>query len=257
MVIRALVFLIAFFLAISAAAGTRDPNTPDSKYIEFGTHFPCVQRIRTVIKYKDKDTYQYGSAVIIRPHWILTAAHVVSGSERPEIVRDDDTKMPLTELFVHDEYKSENVGYHDIALGYSPEDFNLDFYCPLYTRSDEMDKPVTIAGYGITGTFITGITLSDNKRRGGHNKVEGIERAVLVCKPSRAGKLPLEFLIAPGDSGGGLFIGNELAGISSFVMAEDKKPDSTYTDEAAHTRISLYADWVEAQIRKHEQTLVK
>jgi hypothetical protein len=62
-------------------------------------------------------------------------------------------------------------------------------------------------------------------------------------------------MIAQGDSGGGLFIGNKLAGINSFLMASDKQPDGTYGDESAFTRVSLYADWVESEIEKYELAL--
>jgi Trypsin len=252
MFLRAILLVLAL-LPATLLAGTRDPNTPDSQYVEFGKQFPCVKRIRAVIKYNDKDTWQYGSAVIIRSHWILTAAHVVEDAGSPEVLGDNDAKFPLSKVFLHDEYKNENVGYHDIALGYSPKDFALEFYCPLYTKDDELNKPVTIAGFGFTGTFYTGAAIGDGQRRAGHNKIEGMERAVLVCRPDKAGKFPLEFIIAPGDSGGGLFIGNELAGINSFLMAIDKKPDGTYTDEACHTRISLYADWINSTIAQYEK----
>jgi len=62
-------------------------------------------------------------------------------------------------------------------------------------------------------------------------------------------------MLAPGDTGGGMFIGNALAGINSFVMAEDGNPDGTYTDESAFTRVSLYANWVESEIEKYEHAL--
>jgi secreted trypsin-like serine protease len=56
----------------------------------------------------------------------------------------------------------------------------------------------------------------------------------------------LEFIIAPGDSGGGLFIENDLAGIHSGVI-EDKinKGKSKYGAVSAHTRVSVYKDWIE------------
>jgi hypothetical protein len=63
-------------------------------------------------------------------------------------------------------------------------------------------------------------------------------------------KTELEFLIASGDSGGGLFIDNKLAGINSCVMAVDKKPDSTYNDESGHTRISKFIGWIKENIEK-------
>lgn len=264
MFIRALFTTLLFCLsAVSPLhAGTRDPNTPDSKYQEFGKQFPSVVRYRALSEVLDKETgktkpaIQYGSAVIIRPHWVLTAAHVVEGAEVHAVIKDNDDVYLLNAVLVPKEFNSDEIGFYDLALCYSPKDFGLDFYTPLYRKQDELGKPMTIAGYGLTGTFHTGCTLSDNKKRAGHNAVEGVERGVLVCKPNRgAGRFPLEYMISPGDSGGGMFIGNELAGINSFLMAVDKKPDGTYGDESAFTRVSLYVDWVESQIEKYELAL--
>ena len=58
----------------------------------------------------------------------------------------------------------------------------------------------------------------------------------------------LEFLIGSGDSGGGLFLDGKLAGINSCVLAIDKKPNSTYSDESGHTRVSKYIDWINLTI---------
>jgi hypothetical protein len=242
----------------SALAGTRDPNTPDEKYVEFGKQFPNVVRIRALTTFKDKKTgveitaHQYGSAVLIRPNWAITAAHVLYETDKPEILIEGKKNHELSYVVLHPEFQDDNFGYSDLALCYSPNDFAAEFYPELYRDTDELDKAVTIAGYGFAGTFHTGAQHSDNKRRGGHNKVEALERGVLVCRPNTQNRYPLEFLITPGDSGGGMFIGNKLAGINSFLMAVDKKPDGTYGDEAAHTRISLYADWIESQIAAHE-----
>lgn len=250
-------WLSLFFLLPlnNAFAGTRDPDTPDSRYVEFGKQFPNVKKLRGTIVYKEKDTYQYGSAVVISPHWILTAAHVADDARDLTILDDGDKEFPITKVIVHGDYTHDNIGYHDIALGYSPKDFALKFYPALYTDADELGKAVTISGYGFSGTFLTGMQENDGQRRAGHNKVEGLERAVLVCRPDRTHKFPLEFIITPGDSGGGLFIGNKLAGINSMLMAVDKKPNGTYTDEAAHTRVSLYADWVHMQMAQYELAL--
>lgn len=263
MFIRALLTTLLIILPTHLSfAGTRDPNTPDSKYVEFGKQFPSVVRFRARTEITDKETgekrptHQYGSAVIIKPHWVLTAAHVVTDATDHEVLRDDGTVYPLPTVITPKEFSADNIGFGDLALCYSPKDFALEFYTPLYTDADEMDKAITFAGYGLTGTFHTGCVLSDGKKRAGHNKVEGHERAVLVCKPTRGtGRLPLEYMISPGDSGGGMFIGNKLAGINSFLMAEDRNPDGTYGDESAFTRVSLYANWINSQIEKYERAL--
>jgi hypothetical protein len=238
-------------------AGTRDPDTPDSKYVEFGKQFPFVRRIRSrdpKLTDSDSTAYWYGSAVLIKPHWILTAAHVIEHGVHPTILSDNtSTEYPIIWMRMHPEFKNEKHGYYDIALGYSEKDFNLDFYPMLYKGADEAGQVVTLAGFGFIGTFHSGMDVSDGKRRAGSNKISGVDREVLICDPSKQGKTALEFLITPGDSGGGLFIGNKLAGIHSFLIAVDGKPNGTYTDESAHTRVSLYADWVESEIQKYER----
>lgn len=266
--IYAMGLLFSLLMAGVAVGGTRDPNTPDEKYVEFGKQFPSVVKIKAEIhtdelvingvKVTNKNgepagkMYQHASAVIIRPHWILTAAHVVTDTKN-QVVESAGQEFPLEFVIRHPEYQEDNYGFYDLALGYSPQDFKLAFYTPLYDTDDELGKHITVAGYGFSGTFHTGAQKHDGQRRAGSNVISRIERGVLVCDASRTGKTALEFLICSGDSGGGMFIGDRLAGINSFLLAIDKKPNGTYTDEAAFTRISLYTDWVKSQVEKHEQ----
>ena len=100
------------------------------------------------------------------------------------------------------------------------------------------------------GTFESGVIKSDNKRRGGSNKIAYIDKQLLMCDISHKGSkncTSLEFLIGSGDSGGGLFIDGKLAGINSCVVATDRRPNSSYTDESGHTRVSQFLEW----IKKH------
>lgn len=249
-------YVVLLLWAGKALAGTIDPNTPDSQYVEFGQQFPFVVQIRNTIDCKKCNEVhtQIASAVIIRPHWILTAAHVVKDAQDNVVLKGGD-EYRLSHLVYHKDYDEDTVGFHDIALAYSPRDFDLEFYTPLYRGQDEVGKTITFAGFGVAGTFLSGGKESDGKRRAGHNSIDRHDRAVLICSPSRTKRFPLEFSIAPGDSGGGMFIGNELAGINSFLMAEDKNPNGTYGDESAFTRVSLYVDWVDAQISKYEAAL--
>jgi secreted trypsin-like serine protease len=213
----------------------------------------CAQHSGTDDKGGSYTEHWCASAVVIRQHWILTAAHVVHNAEKGTITTDDDAKHTLIKIIVHKDYVAGNVGWHDIALARTEKPVALEFYPKLYRASDELNKACTFAGWGLAGTFLSGGTLNDHKRRAGHNRIEGAADAVLFCSPTRgADKFPLEFMITPGDSGGGMFIGNELAGINSFLMAADGKPNGTYTDETAFTRVSMYADWVESQITQHE-----
>jgi hypothetical protein len=269
-------FILGFF-TLTAAGGTRDPNTPDEKYLEFGQKFPSVAQLKALIVKDDIDpaeveaisfapdvkekrtklSFQIGSAVIIKPNWVLTAGHVVNGAAIAVLTPDNGEDYPLTKLIVHKDFETGKFGLHDIALCYSPKAFNLKFYTPLYTDADEAGKAVTISGYGVHGTFSTGATDSDGKKRAGHNRIDSSSPSTLICTPSASrDKFPLEFLIAPGDSGGGLFIGNKLAGINSFLMCDKgHKPNGAYSNEAAFTRVSAYIGWIEEQITLHELSL--
>lgn len=263
---------LVFLLLMSSIAlgGTRDPKTPDEKHVEFGKQFISVVKIRAEVKVDEitinnitvkvdpeepaARVMHNASAVIIRPHWIMTAAHVVENTRKQEIESAGE-RFPLEYVALHPQYDTDNYGYYDIALGYSPRDFNLEFYTPLYDTDDELGKPITIAGFGWHGTFATGAQQYDGKKRAGSNTVSEIERGVLLCDAAPKGRTLLEFLICPGDSGGGMFIGNKLAGINSFLIAEDKKPNGTYTDMAAFTRVSLYEPWVREAIAEYELKL--
>ena len=163
-------------------------------------------------------------------------------------------KKIVSKIIPHYNYEADNFGYSDIALCYVDEDLKINIYPKLYIDSNEEGKTCAIAGVGLTGTFETGCTTSDGKKRGGSNIIDKIDRELLVCTPSRDyNKTELEFLIGSGDSGGGLFIDGKLAGINSCVMATDGKPNSTYSDESGHTRISKYISWIETTINNHDK----
>lgn len=228
---------------ILSCAGTIDPSIPDSKYIEYGKQFPCVVKICGVEKNGDKFC---ASSVIIDNHHILTAAHVVGDCDKCFIVTDEDDTYLISKIIVHKDF-DKDFGMGDIALGYSKSDFNLPFYPKLYTNKDEVGKTCAIAGFGLTGNFNNGASVSDKNRRAGSNVIDRTYQDLLICDPSRRSSgehTVLEFFIASGDSGGGLFIDGKLAGINSCIMASGRSPKSKYDEESGHTRISKFIEWI-------------
>jgi hypothetical protein len=245
--------VILFLMSSYSFAGTIHPDIPDEKYVNYGSKFHYILKISG--QNADKEIF-YASAVAIKPRWILTAAHVVKNT-RFCFVHINNKSICLPKVIYHQEFESNTFGHNDIALAYTDQDIGLSFYPELYTNDDEAEKVCSISGYGITGNFSTGTVYSDDNRRAGSNIVDHIENKLLICTPSKNKYTSLEFLIASGDSGGGLFIGNKLAGINSCVLSNDGKPDSTYGDESGHTRVSAYADWIYKTILEEENNEIQ
>lgn len=224
-------------------AGTIDPRQNDEAHVRYGKDFHCVAKIRCTTQ-KDKAS-RFASCVVLAPRWIVTAAHVIEGTEQWTVVREDGTEVSIKSFSVHET--------DDIALGKTEKDIALDFYPSLYSKNDEAGKVVSIAGYGNTGTFLSGSTVqADGRRRAGSNVIDRCDEKHVYCSVNGHGRSELEFLIAPGDSGGGLFIGNELAGVNSYISAHGRKPMSQTGDESAHARVSYHKTWIEKEMQCDE-----
>jgi hypothetical protein len=238
--------LIVALAAFPCFGGTRDPSVPDEKYVAYGEKYKCVVPIYGECACGKGEYHEFqASAVVISPKWVITAAHVLHG-QRGAKVKVRGREFALRRMFINNHFDENTVGKYDIALGETHEDMGLDFYPELYREGDEAGKVAGICGYGMTGTFRTGATISDGKKRAGANFVCRIEDHALVCSATDERRTNMEFIISHGDSGGGLFIDQRLAGINSFVSAADKNPNSGYGDECHHTRVSIFIPWIEA-----------
>lgn len=242
---KTLCFSLIFVLfSISCFAGTRDPAVPDSKYLEYGQKHECVLPIMGVLS-DDLNSNFRASCVLIDRYHILTAAHVIENSINQHVIYKNKS-YACAIVAIPVQYDPKVMGSYDIAIARLQRPIDIDFYPELYTDKDEKGRICSLAGYGFYGTFNTGYSLSryDNKKRAGSNIIDKIEKNTLSYSVSNGLKTELEFLICPGDSGGGLFIDQKLAGIHSYVYANDRKADSNKNDVGCSTRISDYIDWI-------------
>lgn len=245
--IMLLFLIVVLTIPTTITAGTRLDSVPDSKYLEYGAKHQCVLPIQGIMSDDLNATFR-GSCVLIDPYHIITAAHVVSDSLTQNVVINNKV-IPVSVIAVHSDFVFKKNGYNDIAVGRLSQPIEIDFYPKLYTGSDERGKVCSIAGWGHYGTLGKGYGPFDNKRRAGSNVVTSYYLDTLMVKTDDE-HTSLEFLICPGDSGGGMFIDQKLAGINSFIMAKDGKGDADYGDEGCFTRISKFEPWIRAVIKQ-------
>lgn len=254
---RLLILSLALIIGLSScSAGTINPKVPDSKYVEYGKKHECVVQICGEYpeqKIDGKKVFFIASSVIVRPRIVLTAAHVVEGGKNMYIkLRNEEIK--ISKAIILKAYDKTKFGPFDLAICHLEKDAFIDFYPELYGKDDEVGKVCSISGFGMTGNYRYGAKVHDGKKRAGSNTVDEIFSGMLVCSINKKPYTELEFLIANGDSGGGLFIDQKLAGINSTIMTEKGGTlNSDLQDQSCHTRISLHKPWIDFLIKELEK----
>ena len=237
-------------------AGTIDPKVPDAKYVEYGKQHECVVQIGGEYPDQSIEGKRVGfiaSSVVIKPRVVLTAAHVIDGAENIYVIVNDEKIKVLCAIRLK-AYDKNVMSAFDIAICYLEKEAKIDFYPDLYDKDDEVGKTCSIAGFGMTGTHRSGAKFHDNKKRAGSNNVDELFCGMLVCSLNKKPYTSLEFLIAHGDSGGGLFIDQKLAGINSTIMTHKGGTlNSDLQDQSCHTRISLHKPWIDFVVEELEK----
>lgn len=225
---------------VAAAAGTIDDSVPDARYVEYGRSFAkYTAKFRG--QAEDGRTH-VASAVLVAPRWAITAAHVAAGCTEVTLTYSGDRVGEIQRVIVHPEWADAGMGRNDIALLEAAADFGLEFYPPLSTGG-EVGKLASVVGYGATGPMSYGHTKVDGLLRAGTQRVDRIERNCLVCDITLRGS-SMEYGIAPGDSGGPLFVDGRLAGINSYTASPRSYTRSQYGEESGHTRVAVYREWI-------------
>lgn len=252
---------------------------------QLGEDFDGVVRVRTDVA--------YGSGVLMPDgRHILTAAHVLS--PWPPNYLSMDFHGDGGEATVYGTNVSRPAPYQYGQLEFDLALVSLDNPAPtwaqrhaLYRDSGELGEDFTLVGYGNQGSGELGYEPgTGGERLAATNRFEayGFELEPEGSADAPGGRLLADFdsglsvndaspwvgeadlgtssegLIAPGDSGGGAFIGDEVAGIAGYTSRVtfpdgtttdvDSTPNSSFGELGGWARVSYFQEWIDRTMRE-------
>ena len=249
-------FLFVLLLCGTVLGGTVRHDVSEKSVLDFGAKFYCTKKVVTVKENHDDDgtLLGVGTCIILNEHWIITCGHLSEVPMDYMKVIIAGKEHCIDKFYVNKDFSAKNL-CGDIALGYSEKGFGkLENTPVIYRKRVKIGDVISFAGYGRFGTMSTGASKFDYKLRGGTNRISGrFKKDLLVIDGSNnSTKTSLEYLPNVGDSGGGMFVNGELAGITSCVLSKDGKADSDYGDEGCFTEIYPYLEWIDEHVKKTE-----
>ncbi len=195
-----------------------------------------------------------GMGSLIKPNWILSAAHVAAELSPGKKITFGETEYSIQQIVLHPNFcnygLNDDMAQHDIALIQLDQPVEDVPRLPLYLKSDELEKIVTFVGRGDFGTGLIGPDQVDGKLRKATNRVEEADEQWLIFKfDAPPGGTDLEGISGPGDSGGPALLEVDrkwaIAGVSSGQKS-DGFGEGHYGVREYYTRVSKYVDWIES-----------
>ncbi|MEM7682317.1 MAG: trypsin-like serine protease [Planctomycetota bacterium] len=259
----ALALVLAAWTMASAGAATIRHDSRHAAHYRIGETFPSVGRV-TVPGAR-------ASGVLIAPDWVLTAGHVVDDVDALALVYFGKHVYQASAWVTHPGWDGGLLKGRDLALIHLAEPVKDVAPSELHRGGDPRGAWSLSVGYGLTGNGRNGFHKSSLGALGITNYIDQLGANGLLMSdfddPGRGGVGGLgssvatarEGSIAPGDSGGGVFIRvdgeRRLAGIHSFVWPRDGKFDSDYGDWYGSTSVSRHADWIDRVLASDPSSL--
>lgn len=181
-----------------------------------------------------------GSGVLISGQWVLTAAHVALGKQAGDTFNVGGVNYTISTSVTHPNYMSSGANSYDLGLLYLSAPVTTATPAQMFRYGSPgsiIGKEATYVGKGFTGDGITGAQSSPIEYRAFTNLIEfygeqyGLTNTSIVSDfdnhdgtinraDSIAAATRLEGSLAPGDSGGGVFVTEGgvryLIGINSY-----------------------------------------
>ena len=265
-----ILFLSGMLLAHPAGLIRHDASKEACIALGADSAFACVARV-------EEPKAGDGSGVLVDSQWVLTAAHVVTGSKLKRMrIHLGDTSYSAVKAIRHPDHKRNNV---DLALIRLDRPVKGIIPASLYRGKEEVGMSGTSVGYGAFGDpFNPDKDIENEDRLAGTNMIDQIggetslgafEEHFLLIDLDHPGDSSfnslgspeasvLEYLPIGGDSGGGLFVSDSgrycLAGIfAEFGMRFEDGIITVYGGVGAFTRVSDFTDWIEYEIKAYDE----
>ncbi len=219
------------------------------------------------------------SAILVAPDWVLTAAHTEvtkQGAGANSTFTIGGETRNVVQTFQNPSFNGQIDSGFDVGLLKLDAPITNVTPAQLYsgTAASLLGQTLTYVGYGKSGTGSTGATIASGTKRAGNNVGDelggptlapflggnqGFSSQILFADFDSSGgpwghplganqPINLEYLIALGDSGGGLFIeqGGQhfLAGVHSIIFDLDPNGTIGYGDIMGSTTLEQSLAWV-------------